>query len=292
VVLMIDKTPDDQIVPLIDFLKNNRIMLDLCYKIDNIGGNDNFTAFTNSLFKIYNKKYSAELDVNTFYLPKENLFIWMDKGFAEKITYQLDYKRDENEFSFRWKYRRDFSNPVKVAPFEVVAVNFQTDISFLPLPGNKKVVLMPAFVFAWLINKDNNVTTQAKIDLGIKVAELAFAIYQIKTIDIATTAFMKAIYYINLARTGTNTLLLYEPLTDEIEAYEYGAQFLDAYYKINNVWEIGDFTVNWWLDGSIGYFTVFTQAWDKMVDDNEDTDFITKYPEFYNLVTKIKEGLE
>lgn len=66
---------------------------------------------------------------------------------------------------------------------------------------------------------------------------------------------------------------------------------LEKLGTVEDVWEISDFTVNW-FNGNIEHFTVFTQAWDKLVDSNRGIDVVTKYPEFYKLVYQIKEGLK
>ena len=291
---LIGSTPDsqNQIESLINFFKTDRAMLDLCYRIDNLFGEDNYSSFTNKLLGLYLEKYSSELDVQTFSLPIDHLFYWRDKGLLDKITYDFEYERASNLFVFKWKYRTDYyTNPVKVAPFDIVAVNFETDISFLSL-GEKRVVLMPAFVFAWLVNQDENLSTKDKIDVAIKLAEFALAFYQVKTIDALTGAALKLYFYMNEARTGANLILVSEELRADIESnVKGGKSFLDFYDVMNDAWEGVDFTVNW-FKGNIEYFTAFTQSWDKMVEDNSDIDFTTQYPDLYNLITNTKKGLE
>ncbi len=287
---LIKTTPNDQIEPIVNYLNSDRLMSDLCNGIDNIGGEDIFTSFTNALFKFYLQKYSTSLTAS-YILPDDKVFQWMDKGLLDKITYKVDYLSN-NQIAFSWKYRQNYyTNPVKVSPFEIVAVNFTTDVNFITIPNDKRVIFMPAFIFAWMVNEDKNVDVKLKTDITIKLAEFAFAYYQVKMIKSTTSTLIKLLRHINRARTATNLILVSDAVRSEIENLTGGPSFIAAYEKINDVWEISDFTVNW-FNGNIEHFTVFTQAWEKLVDSNRGIDVVTKYPEFYKLVNQIKEGLK
>jgi hypothetical protein len=290
---LIESMPEDQIIALINFLKIDRTMLDLSKKVNDIGGEDNYSAFVNVLFDKYMQKFSDELDIYSFQLPSDHLFYWMDKGLSERISYQVDYKCSDNKFAFSWRYRLNpYSNPIEIDPFDIIAVNFTTDISFIDLEENKNVVLMPAFVFAWLINQDVKEIVQDKIEVGIKIAGFVLAFYTLNTVGPMTKAALKAYYYLNTVRTGANLIILDESINQEIRLeYTYGNILMDSYETMNTVWDATNFTVSW-FSGNVQYFTAFTLAYDQMVSSNPEVNFESEYPDLYQLVTETKKGLE
>jgi hypothetical protein len=290
VVQTIATTPDNQIESLIGFLSTDKTMITLCKGLDNLGGDDNYTLFINELFKLYYKKFSYKLNKNIIF-PDNLIFEWMDKGLGDKLTYKVEFYSN-NIISFKWKYKQDYyTSPIYLSPFDVIGVNFITNPNLMEIPSNKRFVIMPAFVLAWLVNEDNNLDAKLKLDISIKLLEVAFAYYEVKTIATTTKTFIKALRYIDLARTGTNLLLVDDDVKNKIKKLDGGEDFLKKYDNISEIWEYSDFTVNL-FNGKIESFTIFTQAWDKMVDSNKDIDLTTKYPQFYKLVNQIKEGLK
>jgi hypothetical protein len=285
--MLIYSTPDNQIESLLNNLNgSNNVMKNLCEGINNYIGTDNYSLFINELFKLYLKKYEPVLKQPNFTLPDENLFYWMDNGMLNKIKYDVLYYN--GKIGFRWKYRSNYyTDPVKVSPFDIICVDFQTDLNFISLPQTKRVVYMPAFVFAWIIKRANETSFKEDISTLLNIAGYAFAYSDLKVLSGTAKKAIKFIAAINAVRATTSLVLLDDDIRKSITYLPLGPQFLIAFDKIDKIWDTSDFTVKW-FNGEIDYFEAFTIAWDKMVNENSDIDFATKYPQLYNLVNQIK----
>ncbi len=198
VISLIRNVPDEQLSGLFTELQENNLMQELCSKIQNSFGEENYTKFIGALtscFMRYRqddmvyvmnnwKEYTQRQSQN----GKITHFLW-NRDFSEnqRITYRKKYENNKiiiktwpgGMFDLVAGDAYSYTRP-PLDPFDIVTVFFQTPPKHVSedIPSNTWLA-MPAFMFEWYINEFHNKQIAAHLDGAVTAASFIIPITSI-----------------------------------------------------------------------------------------------------------------
>lgn len=282
VINLVRYTPDEKIKSLFDVLQKDNLMQELCSKIHNTFGEDNYTSFIGALTSLYLNKYRSELTQvsenwdtysnDKFHNESLQVYFMWNREFNTDVRVTWDKEYENNKIIFTSVIGDRINNKSKIRPpidpFEIVIVNFKTKPSFISsnIPENI-LFAMPAFMFEWICNEYENYQFESYLNGGVTFSSCFVAISAL-TKGAKILALLKAI-------NSIGDLALLNDNFKQIVINNLGTEALILWDAIDLVLQIESPLEEIYINQTLGNFTKFRLLWAVFKEDE-------KYKELLN----------
>jgi hypothetical protein len=256
---LIETTPENQIINFFEQLQKNDLMLKLDRKLNNVGGDDNFSNFYFTLLNLYNKSYAKYLKKKE--LTSQALIIWntnMIGGYL--VQYMTSYYKGKiNVFS------RQTQKTIEYDPFNTI-IMLHCESKLLNNQINEDLII-PAFFFHWIASEHLDRTKFSTVDFGVDVASLFVGYGEVRVAIKAKKYLMAGLSLAGVIKTSVDlssnicNTFINQDVRNKISKYKGGDFFLNKWENISPYIELNLFASTVVTTGMIEGFETFNASW-------------------------------